>query len=276
VEAGEAAADPVAELADNDNLELALRGLFILKEQWQSPDAGVKEAARKALAKLAGSKRSSVSQRAQATLNPPAENPVSSRRNRGGVPFRFVPAIAGGARNVSVSSRTVNGHTEMTINEDGTKVTISHSNGRDIVVKITEPPKDGKVQPTKEFTAKDADDLKRMHPEASRFFERYAAGMKIAAGAGLAPIPIPGPAVPAQRVPQRIEPDPVPPPLGLDDARNSLQEIDAAQKELQQLSRRLQDLAANGNADADTIKALAEEVRIATERLKAARLKLLP
>lgn len=278
-DAGEAAIEPVAQLSDTDNLELAMRGLFILKEQMQSNQPVVKEAAKKALEKLAASSRGSVSKRAQAILNPPADNPIPSRVNPGALQLRFAPGIAGGVRNLSVSSRTVNGHTEMTITEDSTKVAISHTNGREIVVKITDPPKDGKEQPTKEFTAKDTDELKKKHPEAHKYFERYTGWKNLIPAER---IPLIGPLANQVKdnaiagVPAPVAASGVRKPLDLEQLQKTLQEIESAQQELQQLSERLQALAANKSTDPDAIKKLAEEIRSASERIKTARLKLLP
>jgi predicted DNA-binding protein (UPF0251 family) len=276
VDAGEAAIEPVAQLTDTDNLELAMRGLFILKEQMQSKQPGVKEAAKKALERLSASRRGSVAKRAQAILNPPADNPVPNRVNPGGIQFQFAPAIAGGARKVSVSSRTVNGHTDLTVNEDGTKVAISHTNGRDIVVKIKEPPKDGKEQPEKEFTAKDLDELKKQHPEAARFYERYATGNGNVVGAGAGQIPVQAPAIIPPAAPVRVIQPSAQPPLNLEQLQITLQEIEAARKELQALIDRLQALGKDNNANTEALSKLADEIRGATDRIKAARLKLLP
>jgi hypothetical protein len=276
VDAGDAVIDAVTQLTDTDNLELAMRGLFILKEQMQSKDAGVKAAAKKALEKLAASSRGSVAKRAQAILNPPADNPAQNGINPGQLQLRFLPGIAGGARNVRVSSRNQNGRTEIDITEDDIKVAISHSNGRDIVVKVTDPPKEGKEQPVKEFAAKDADELKQKHPEAHKYFERYAAGNNAAGvfALGQAQIQLQRNAAPG--IPARLDLAGGRTLMNTEQLKASLQEIEEARTDLQQLAERLQALAAKDNTDPAALKKLADDIKSANERIKAARLKLLP
>lgn len=276
VEAGEAVVDPVTQLADTDNLELAMRGLFILKEQMQSKDAGVKAAAKKALEKLAASSRASVAKRAQGILNPPADNPAQNGINPGQLQLRLLPVIPGGARNVRVSSRNQNGRTELDITEDDIKVAISHSNGRDIVVKVTDPPKEGKAQPAKEFAAKDADELKQKHPEAHKYFERYAAGNNPAGvfALGQAQVQLQRNAAPG--IPARLDLAGGRTLINTEQLKSSLQEIDEARTDVQQLAERLQALAAKDNVDPAALKKLADDIKSANERIKSARLKLLP
>lgn len=286
VDAGEAAVEPVAQLSDTDNLELAMRGLFILKEQLQSKDDGVKADAKKALEKLATSRRASVAKRAQAILNPPADNLAPNGINPGQLPLRFLPGIAGGPRNVRVSSRTQNGRTEMNITEDDRNLVISHANGKDIEVgiEIQKPGDKDRAKPKEwvfqSFKAKDADELKQKHPEAYRFFERYASGKGVPDLPANA-IPLIGPLpnqAPGNAVP-RIQPWGMLGPktiIDTDHLKKTLQEIEAAQTELQRLSERLQTLVSKDNPDREALKKLAEEIRAANERIKAARLKLFP
>ncbi|MBI5759386.1 MAG: hypothetical protein HZA46_12780 [Planctomycetales bacterium] len=274
VDAGEAVVDPVTQLTDTDNLELAMRGLFILKEQFQSKDAAVKAASKKALEKLAASSRASVAKRAQAILNPPADNPAQNVPNARQLQFRFVPGIAG-AQRIQVQIRNQNGRTEINVTENDTKVAITHTNGRDIVVKVTEPPKDGKEQPAKEFAAKDADELKLKHPEAHKHFEKYAAGNNAAgvAGPGQIQILAQGNIVPGGQPWAMLGPKTI---IDTDHLKKTLQEIDEARTELQQLAERLHALATKDNADPAVLKKLADDMKAASERIKAARLKLLP
>jgi hypothetical protein len=280
VDAGEAVVDPVTQLSDTDNLELAMRGLFVLKEQMQSKDAGVKAASKKALEKLAASSRASVAKRAQAVLNPPDQNPAqnipNARQLAKQIQFRLVPGIAG-AQRIQVQVRNQNGRTEINASENDTKVTISHTNGRDIVVKVTEPPKDGKEQPqpAKEFAAKDADELKQKHPEAYKHFEKYTAGNNVAGVAGLGQIQIlaQGNIVPGGQPWAMLGPKTI---IDTDHLKKTLQEIDEARTELQQLAERLHALAVKDNLDPAALKKLADDINAASERIKAARLKMLP
>lgn len=80
---------------------------------------------------------------------------------------------AGGAGgNITVTSRTVNGKRQIDINENGKKMQIHDTNGKDIVVKIEETVNG--QQKTVEYKAKDFNELKKKHPNAAKVYERYA------------------------------------------------------------------------------------------------------
>ena len=77
------------------------------------------------------------------------------------------------ARHTAVNVRIVNGVKDVTVTEDGRKITIHEDPAGDIEVTVTEP-KDGKEQ-TSRYNAKNAEELKKNHPEAHKLYEQYAA-----------------------------------------------------------------------------------------------------
>ncbi|HSI34308.1 MAG TPA: hypothetical protein VK986_12025, partial [Tepidisphaeraceae bacterium] len=87
-----------------------------------------------------------------------------------------VNAVAGGAGHAMAISRSdANGVTTVKAQENDRTVKIVESADKGIEMSVTEPGKDGKPE-TKEYKAKDADELKKDHPEAHKHYERFMAG----------------------------------------------------------------------------------------------------
>lgn len=91
------------------------------------------------------------------------------------LPGGGVRGFAGGGRVSSVSVSINNGVKDITAKEGDLTVTIHEE--RDGAIKMTvSEPKDGKQVDT-EYAAKNAEELKKNHPEAARLYEQYAGGV---------------------------------------------------------------------------------------------------
>src|SRR5262245_57663567 len=140
IRAGREAIEPVSQAAEAGSLEVAARCLTILSVLFTSPDEATRDASRAALEKLAASKSPTASRRARQILSPPAANAPPGLVPGG------VPGLPMGGR-LQVSSRTINGHTEIDVDENGTKVRIVHDGGRDITVTVQPPAAQGEKKP---------------------------------------------------------------------------------------------------------------------------------
>ncbi len=137
-------------------------------------------AVRAALTKLAESKNDVASSRA-AKLLAKAADPQNKPRRRVGGPIRLggnaqiqiqVQAVGGqGVRKIQI--KNVNGVKDITVEEGGKKIAIKESPKDGIKVQVTEKNKDGKEE-TKKYEAKNADELKKKHPEAHKLYEKYS------------------------------------------------------------------------------------------------------
>jgi hypothetical protein len=279
VSGGAAVVDAVSQGAESDSLEVAARCLGVLKELYQSPDEATKLAARQALEKLAESRKGAVARRAKDVLNPPPVVPPAA--NPPNNPFPGLPM--GVPVNVKVQSRTVNGASEINVEENDTKIRITHLGGRDITVTIRLPKLEGgKEPPAREFAAADAAALKEKHPEAYAYYEKYGTGRFPGAfpahlvrfGAALPRIAEPPfPIVPFgprrnAAPPQQPAPKKEVAPERDEKAAKTAAARDAARNELKRLTERLQEQAAKADVDPVEIRKLAEEIRAVTERLE--------
>ncbi len=197
--------------------------------------------------------------------------------------------------NVRIEHKTVDGATEVKIDENGTRIKISHRDGKNIVVTIQPPADDDGTEPEVEkYEAKDSDELEDKHPEAWGYYEKYGTG-KIPAGqfpgafpgafpGGLpggfprwqppqVPLPqIPLPQIPAPQFPggpgnfrfPRGFPHRMAPNAGDDKLRAGLA---AARDELKKLTSRLRVLAEQERLDRAELRKLADELQAVHKRL---------
>jgi hypothetical protein len=205
---GSAAIAELAKAAVGDSLEVTVRAIDVLKKFYQSSDQATRDAAKEALQKMAKSDRPAASRRAEQILKPapkPGQDP-----NMGGIFFGGggmgivqgniqVVAVAGaGTKKVSV--KTVNGVKDIDVEENGKTVKIHDDPQQGIKIEATSK-KDGK-DVTEKYEAKDADELKKKHPEGYKLYEQYgknqAGQVQIQLGVGNLQI---GPAVPAPAAP---------------------------------------------------------------------------
>ena len=175
--AGKPAVAPVAKAAKGNSLEVTTRAVKVLDNLLSAKDETVKAAAKAALEELAKDQKHPSSHLAWKALQ--AKNPP--KRTPGHMPGQIVfggnviRLGAGGAMQMQIAVKNVNGDKEIDVNENGRKVKITE-NKAGITVTVTDPPKgDAKGKP-KEYKAADAKELKKKHPEAHKLYEKYAKG----------------------------------------------------------------------------------------------------
>jgi hypothetical protein len=206
-EMGAAAVPELAAAAQAPVMEASTRAFDILKRFATGSDAALQGAAREALAKLAAQRDAAVKDkndslaaaatRASEILKSPVQGYAPATPGmvpndwaaRPALPMRpGVPAIARAPRMIihgmniggqRVSVKVVNGTKEIDAEEtqpDGQKrnVKIVSDPQSGIRMEVTTT-KDGKPQ-TEKYAAKDAETLKKEHPEAHKLYEQYGGG----------------------------------------------------------------------------------------------------
>jgi hypothetical protein len=176
--AGMAAFPSLAEAATGENREVSLRAIEVLRKHFEQGGQATKDAAKQALQKIAGSQHESAAQRAKEVLNPPQpETPVAPGiRVAPGIPgFQILPQLqiqvqaAGGGMTRQI--RVNNGVKEIEASEHGGKTKITEDPNQGIKIEVAET-KDGK-ETKRTYAAKNAEDLKKNHPEGYRLYEKY-------------------------------------------------------------------------------------------------------
>ena len=195
--AGKPAVGPVAVAAKGTSLEVTTRAVKVLENLLSGKDAVANAAAKAALEELAKDQKhpsSHLAWKALQAKNPPKSIPghLPGQIVIGGNVIRLA---GGGAVQMQISVKNVNGDKEIDVTENGKKVKITE-NKAGITVTVTEAPKgDAKGKP-KQYKAADAKELKTKHPEAHKLYEKYAKGQGAAniqiiggnIGGGLNPI----------------------------------------------------------------------------------------
>ncbi|HTN77851.1 MAG TPA: hypothetical protein VL096_21480 [Pirellulaceae bacterium] len=278
---GEAAVPALREAAEGTSAEASTRSLEILRKHHESSEAAVKKAADAALAEIVKSEKGTVARRAKEILTPATDPNVPPRTLvPGGFPapggIRILPgrvaiemrAIGGaGAKRISVKS-TGDGAKEIEAVEGDRTVKINTAAGGEIKMKVTEK-KDGKDE-TKEYEAKNADELKTKHPEAHKLYEQYglqaAGGVRIGAvpfgiGGGLLPV------APAAPMIARVR------PMIIRDPADLTERLNKAQKQLEEATARIKKQAEGAANPAELKKAL-EELEQASKELAGLKEKL--
>lgn len=169
----------LAEAAIWEGPEASNRALDILRKHHESDDVELRKAAREALEKLSECDKPAVARRAAELLKPkPAEEPAPSPLRPlvpGIAPLPAPPlggirmemrAIAGGASRVSV--KQVGDSKEIEVVEGDLTINIHEAADKSLKMRV----KDG--EEVKEYEAKNAEDLKKEHPEAHKLYEKYA------------------------------------------------------------------------------------------------------
>lgn len=268
-DAGKAAVPALLETARGGAKEAAQRSVDILKRFLQSPDESTQAEARAALEKLAADGSSPVAKAAEQALRPKPENntpappiqaPPLPRIQIGAIQKQI--QIGGGAGGIGGTSKrvsVVNGVKTIEVSEKGRKIKIIDDPAKGIEMEVTET-KDGK-QETQKYEAKDADELKKKHPDAHRLFEQHTQE-------GILPeIPFPpGGILPA---PNGLPIDPQKMLDQLQQRGQRAEAIEKASKQLQDAIERLQKAQDNPTKD-DVSKAL-EQLQEARRALEAAR-----
>ncbi len=229
--AGTAALPALADAAVGDSREVTLRALDVLRKHFQQGDDATKTAAKVALEKIAGSKHVSASRRAKDILNPPKPAPALQG-------FGFAPGqiqiqmnIVGGAQARRIQIR--NGVKQTDITDGDRKVKIVENPNGAIQIEVTEK-KNGK-ETTRKYDAKNADDLKKNHPDGHKIYDQYGKqkapaiqirGLQIQGGAVPARVPLPARAAGGIRVPRK---------MAILQLKHARQMIESSRKQLQQL-----------------------------------------
>ena len=158
-EAGAAAIPALEKVAQGGAVEPAARSMDILKKHFAGKDEALKTVAEKALQRLADSNNPIASRRAKAVLNPPKPMPQPIGNNR----FQ------------RMQMKVVNGVKEINVETNGRKIWISDDPQNGIQMEVAETDDNGKAD-VKKFAAKNAEELKKEHPEAHKLYEEYTKG----------------------------------------------------------------------------------------------------
>ena len=223
-------------------------------------------------------------------------SPVLPRALPAAIPAAIPPAIPPGGFppqrfNVHREHKTVNGLTEIKVDENGVQVEISHRNGKNVVVTIKQPTDDDETEPAVEkIEAKNAAELEDKHPDASAYYKKYGSGRTGAGNFGfpgqfpgvlpggqpprlapmIPPLPFAGPQFPgfpggARRFPFPPTFPGVHPADAEHDQRESA--LAAAREELKKVTDRLRSLADKESLDRAALRKLADQLQAIDERL---------
>jgi hypothetical protein len=263
IAAGKHAAAQVAKAAEGESAEVTARCLDILSKLLQSADAEAKAEAKKALAGLAQSKNAPVAKQAEALLDPDkpaAESPAAPvPLVPGGPPRVIIGGIGVAGPGMRISVKNVDGNKTIEAEEPGKKTKIEESAKGDLKIELTETV-DGKEKVSK-YEAKDAEELKKKHPEVHALYEKYSKfgpGVAIRFGA-IGPGGAPGFA-PAAR-PFRLGAVP----------QKALDQMEAAGKQLAEATEKLRKLAEESRISPEEVKKLADQIEAAKKQLEEAR-----
>ncbi len=169
---GEQAIPRLTAAALSDNREVVTRSVDILKGHLKSANEKLQSAARTALKKISAVEDGVGPRLARTALAPPKPRPQP-------VPGKGIPGfpriqlqVQGAAQ--AIKMRNVNGVKDIEVTEKGRSIKIHDDPNQGIKVEITET-KDGKPV-TRKFEAKNADELKKKHPEAHKLYQQYSQG----------------------------------------------------------------------------------------------------
>ena len=261
---GEQAIPRLKAAALGDNRETVTRSVDILKGHLKSANEKLQSAARAALEKISAIENGVGPRLAREALAPPKPRPQPvPRQGVRGFP-QIQLQIQGGAQAIKI--RDVNGIKDIEVTEKERSIKIHDDPNQGIKVEITET-KEGKPV-TRKFEAKNADELKKKHPEAHKLYQQYSQG---AAGKiQIRNFQIPGNGIPRiQIAPFKLPPNPRQAP------GNGLQRITDIR--LQQMERMIQSIQKQVEAageDAGPVKESLKHLKKALEEIKQAREKL--
>jgi hypothetical protein len=208
---GKTAIPALAKAAVGDSLEVTTRAIDILRKFYENSDAVTKEAAKAALETIAKSDRPSAARRAQEVLKPKVDpNVPENVVPGGGIIFGGGAIIqgniqVGGAAVKKMSVKNANGVKDIDVEDGDKKIKIHDDPKNGIKIEVTTK-KDGK-DVTDKYEAKDADELKKKHPEGYKVYEEYgknaggaggAIQIQIGGGNIIPGVPMPVPAAPIQ------------------------------------------------------------------------------
>lgn len=179
--AGESAISSLAQAAIHGSREVSTSAFAILRKHYAKQQQGLQTAAKQALQQIAQSDHPRAARQAKAILNPPPPAPPAGRAGRAiqfqGGQFRIqvqnggVQAIAlGGGQAVKV--QMINGHKKIDVRENDRRIKISESPQQGIEFELHDQ-HNGQAR-VRKYTAKDAAELQKKHPEIHRLYVQYA------------------------------------------------------------------------------------------------------
>ena len=220
--------------ARSESREASQRAIEILKRHYEGADTPTRQAARSTLERLAADSSTRSGRQADEVLNPPPP-PATARVVFGRPPVRVARANiriqAPPARFVRrVHVKNVNGVKEVEVEENGRKVKVVDNPNEGIQLEVTEK-KNGK-ETTEKFSAKDADELKKKHPEAHKIYEELGkqnGGIQIQVGGAIAPR-------------RAVQPEAPGEPKPAEEAPTKEMQLKAAQQSVEAIDRHIETL----------------------------------
>ncbi len=268
VERGAEAIQPVAKAAQGASLEVTSRAIEVLHQLMQGEDRETAAAAKASLEKLAASEHRNAARRATAILNPPQPQPVQPQGFPLNPQIQIQGIQIGGGARIQVQNN--NGNKVIDAEADGRKVHIEESADGKIKMKVTENV-EGKEK-TSEYEAKNADELKKNHPDAHKLYEKYGQGGGFGARLQINGGNIQIQALPAQILPNQAVPRVIPRARAMIVPQQALEQMEAAQKQLDESIEQAKKLAESNSE----LKPLIEQLEKAQADLKQARGQLNP
>ncbi len=188
----------LSKAAASESAEASARAIDLLRKLLESIDPSTGDAAKIALEALAKNDRQTLAHRAQEVLRAKQEEQrrmILPQARNGFFPGGAIQiGVPGGARTISM--RNVNGVKEVDVDETGRKIKIHDDPQKGIRIEVTSK-KNGK-DVTEKYEAKDAEELKKKHPEGHKIYELYG---KNQGGLGGIQLQIQGGAGPMFRMP---------------------------------------------------------------------------
>ena len=171
---GRPALAALAKAAAGESVERTVRTIDLLQKLLESPDESTRTEAKSALETLAKCDRPAVARRAEGVLKAQEAKRNTMFGPNGGQNIVMINAMGGMIKagpGLKISTRINNGVKETEVEENDQKIKIHDDPKQGISVEITKK-KDGK-DVTEKFEAKNAEELKKNHPEAHKLYEKY-------------------------------------------------------------------------------------------------------
>ncbi len=186
--AGKPAFDALSEAAMGDSQEAGVRAIEILKRHFRGADDSLKQAAEAALQKISAGDNTIAAGRANNALQPAPEKPEIDPKQadpfgprvipfggRGGIRIEARAIAIGGRGAKRVSVKNVDGNKEIEVEEEKRTIKINETAAGKIKMEITAKDK-GDMDGTEKYEAANAEELKKLHPEAYKVYEQYSKG----------------------------------------------------------------------------------------------------
>ncbi len=193
--AGKAAIPSLVRAALKGDLEAATRAIAVLRKGLDASEEKSRDAAREALEKVAQSDSATAARKAKQALNAKEQADAPGQQAN---PFGGRIIVNGGqlvingngvaAKSVSVSNN--NGVKETNVSEDGKKIKIVDDPAGGIKIEFKH--KRGDKEVTDKYEAKNADEMKKTHPEGYKLYKEYGENAGGAGGFGAVQLQIGG------------------------------------------------------------------------------------